>query len=248
MKLMFIDESKKQGRGDSKEAFVMAGVVIDSKNLFNLEEDISELKLRYGINNIEDIRKIEERDARLAFTAELREILLKNKCYILSAIYGEVALNNFKKIEEVYPACFYFLLERFFINLNIEDEEGIIFHDEFGKPYGRSFIQSSYNEINTGEFSCSWNKKKTPFKKRIHTQVFFGNDNYSNVFQVADVIATTINNSYIKLKNSLGNIFMVKQNISLLREENDYLKIYWDIFAKNKKTSDPSGYGVKIWI
>jgi hypothetical protein len=248
MKMMFVDESKKQGRGYTKEAFVMAGVVIDSEDLIKVENLLEDLKIRYGINKLEDIKKILVKEARLAFTVELRDILFDNNCYVLSAIYGEIALDNFKKIEEVYPACFQFLLERFFMNLNMKNEQGIMFHDEFGKPYGQKFIKSSYKEIKSGEFSCSWNKKKTPFRERIHSQIFFGRDDYSNILQAADVIASTLNYSYIKLKPKLEKLHMIKENIPMMKEENEYLKIYWDIFVKKPRTEDPSGYGIKIWI
>lgn len=242
MKLMFVDESKKQGRGNTKKSFVLAGVVIDSENLIKIESLLESLKERYGIVKLKDIRtkKIPKQEARSGCAAELREILSGNGCYVISAVYGKTALNKFKKIEEVYLPCFKLLLERFFINLGMDDK-GIIFHDEFGKPYGQKFIKDSYNVIKNEEFSCPVYKTR-PFKERIHSQIFFGKDDYSNMFQVADVIVSALNKSYIKLESKLEKLHLkVKDNVLMLKEKDEYLEIYWDLFRKD------GGRPVWIW-
>jgi hypothetical protein len=252
MKIMFIDESKKQDSGKIKEAFILLGLMIDSKKIIEIETEIDEIKERYGIQKIEDIRKIKEKEARLALTVEIRDKLLEKDCRILSSIYGEVALSNYKKIEEVYPDCFDFILERFFMNLNMKSpkEDGLIIHDEFGKPYGQSFIRESYKKIKNESFSPCWTKIKTPYKERIYPQIFFGKDDYSNLLQLSDIIVSSLNFAYRKLKEGVEyeKLGSLKSKLEELREQNDYLNLYWDLFVKNPKNGEASNYGIKLWV
>lgn len=250
MKILFIDESKKQDSGKIKEAFVLVGLMVDMEKIVSLESEIDEIKERYGIKKIEDIRKIEVKEARLALTVELRDKLYSANCKVLSAIYGEVALSNYKKIEEVYPDCFDFILDRFFINLDMAKEDGFVIHDEFGKPYGVSFIKECFKRIKEGFFSATWTKKKTPFKKRIYPQIFFGKDDYSNLLQVSDIIASSLNWAYRKKRSTIDSeeLHKLKSELEDLRNQNDYLSIYWDLLVKNPKTGEASNYGVKLWL
>ena len=123
----------------------------------------------------------------------------------------------------------------------------MLIHDEFGNPYDKKFRKKIYNTIKTENFSL--NKRETPFCKRVYPEVFFGRDDYSNLMQVADIIATSLNYSYRSLKKGVEreNLGYLKDKVEELQDQNDYLKIYWDLFVKDS-TGNVNNWGIKLWV
>ena len=77
MKFLFIDESAKQNR-KKKELFALCGIIIDGKNLLNVEEALRSLKEKYALDNLKKSKGKEFKD-KVDIVKDFRISLSKRK-------------------------------------------------------------------------------------------------------------------------------------------------------------------------
>jgi len=242
MKLIFIDESKKQENSKNKFFLIQLGLVIDKDNLQKVEKEIEGLKQKWRIENLKKIREPPyTKETKLKFTRELSNILESNNVKVISSVLGDIALRNIRKIENSYFEAIKFVLERFFINLNKEGKSGIIIHDEVDKETENELKEKVYNLISKEEFKCRIVSK--PYIDRIYPALMFSNDKHSNILQTSDLIALSLHNAIWKNWNNIKKPFF---DSNKLPENNEFLKLYWNLFMKDPNGS-VDGWGIKFW-
>jgi len=161
---------------------------------------------------------------------------------IISCILGDIALREIENVESTYFEALRFLIERFYIHLEKEDEYGMILSDELSQRDIEKKLRSEcYNFINTS-IHYMYGTPKDYYKARIYPSVFFTTDDVSILLQVSDLVATSLSNAFW---NSLQKEEL-SFSIEKLPDNNEYLKIYWPLFVKSAE-GKVSGYGIKVW-
>lgn len=241
MNFMFIDESERQRR-KNKYFFALCGAIVSGEDIFTLEEKIRKLKEIYNLDNLKDLKSSKnlEKQEKLKISKEILGLLKENKVIILSTILGKVALCSINNIEERYFDALSFMIERFFLRLNKENKRGILIHDSVEKKLEKKLRKKLHKFVMSEEL-LMMGKSRGKFKTRIYPSILFSDDDHSEILQVTDLIATSLNGAAWKCLEETSTLATEK-----LPEYNDYLKIYWSLFDKSPG-GKVDGWGVKIW-
>lgn len=240
MKFIFIDESEKQ-RKKNRYFFILCGLIIDERGIFGIEEIVRNLKENYNLKNLKDLksRKIEKQN-KLKISENISNLLKENRSVILSTILGSITLQEIKNVENSYFNALTFMIERFFLRLKKEDGKGMIIHDSIEKNVEGSLRKKLYKFI-TSEELLMGTKSMGRFISRIYPSILFSNDEYSEILQVTDLIATSLNSAVWNCLEKTS-----KLSTEQLPEYNIYLKIYWPLFDRNPR-GKVDGWGIKVW-
>jgi len=242
MKILFIDESRKEKSRNEKYFFIQAGLMIDKEKIIDVEQAIEELKKSYTLETLKQIRKNYEKEKKIKFTRELFKILQKNKSKILSSVLGNIALRHTEKIENSYFGGLTFLIERYFINLDKENKVGLIIYDRINKTVHYRLRKKIYEFISTEKFRCR--SRVQPFIDRIYPSILFNDSRFCNILQAVDLIALSLHSAIAK------NFDISSQKLRFdpneLQKCNLYLQEYWPLFVKDPK-GNVNGWGIKVW-
>ncbi len=241
MKLLFIDESKKESSKLNRYFFCQVGLMVDKEKLLLIEKGIEKIKEKYEIVSLKHIRGNISREKRLLITTELSDLLKKHDAKVLSTILGNVAMKQINHISDSYYEALNFLIERFFINLNKEKKTGLIIHDIIDNNIECKLRTKIHKLLAKENFKLG--KIDEPFINRIYPIITFAQDDHSNILQASDLIATSLQYS---VRKACPNLKKLKFKVSELPKTNDYLAKYWDLFVKDKNGS-VDGLGLKVW-
>lgn len=240
MKFLFVDESQRQEGKNQKHLFVLCGVLVDEQNLITLETELRDLKLKYCLFNFKDLKSLADKGKKLECTQEICDALIKNNVKILSAGLGTVALIDAENVEDGYFDAIIFLIERFFLHLKREDKNGLIIHDSIEKETGKKLRRKCYRHLTEKEL-WMFGKSKGFFREKMYPSIFFSNDENSEILQIADLISTSISGA---IWNGLKKEKFI--DIENLCKYNNFLRIYWPLFARSSR-GIVNGWGIKIW-
>lgn len=233
MKIIFIDETSKEK--ESKCFLCLCGIVVDASYVTKLEHDLEKFKKKYKFNNLKDFRKPDKIETKLQKSEELFNILKKYEVNIISAVILKDSLkkikicsrDNFESDQRI--AVLNFILERFYFHVNRRNQSGLVIFDSLDNKIENRIQKMFFKRVSKN------------FKK-IFPSLLFSKDEYSNIIQVSDLIAASLNSA---LYNSLKEEKMIE--VSNLFNFNSYLKIYWNLFERNNKNNSVEGWGIKLW-
>lgn len=242
MKIMFIDESKKQEGKSNKYFFILTGLLIDEEKLFDLEQELRTLKENYSLLNLKELRGNKLKINKIKCSEEISKILQDYNVQIISIILGRITLKKTTKIEDNYFNAITFLIERFFLHLKKENKLGFIIHDSVPRDVEKNLRCNIYSYILKEEIIMyKSNRHLGLFKKRIYPSILFSNDEHSEILQTSDLISASLNSAVFKTLNSSNRL-----EINNLNKHNSFLNIYWPLFVRDGK-GDVSGWGIKSW-
>lgn len=253
MKLLFIDESEKaRDRSLSEKIrdekfFVLCGLIINADSIICIENEVKELKDKYGLTNLKDLRSMNKNDKRKSEILEgISTILDESKSRILSTILGSDALRDYKKAIDNHFGAFTFMCERFHFVLLKNKEKGII-HDSLGSL--EKDLRDKIHDFITTEphryISYNGIEDLGRYRDDIYPSILFTEDEYSEIIQIADLISNSLRNAtkkFLQEKKSLPN----KDDIEQLYNYNYILKRYWSFFDKSRE-GKVNGWGIKVW-
>lgn len=242
MKLLFIDESKRQQNRNNKLFFIQVGVMVDKDSLLTIEKGIEVIKQEYNLNGLKGLRGRIPRETKLEVTQKLCTLLSENNVKILSSVLGNVAMRSYRRIEDSYCDAISFIVERFFINLNQEGKTGLMIHDQIDGDVERNLKREMHKVISTENFRCR--SRDIPYINRIYPSMVFSNEDHSNLLQVTDLIATSLQSAIWQTRNE--DETEISFNPNQLYELNEYLNAYWPLFVKDGR-DNVNGYGIKVW-
>lgn len=151
-------------------------------------------------------------------------------------------MGNVRNFEDCYLESIAFMIDRFFINLNMSKDVGWVVHDSV-EGSEKKFKEGFKNYVTTQIFSLPTWKPGYKISDRIYPCLSFFEDENCGLLQCSDLIALALNNAIWKDPKKL---FEHDLNIENLKKNNEFLGIYWDLFARNKK-GEVDGAGIKIW-
>jgi len=242
MKLLFIDESKRQQNKMNKLFFVQVALMIDKDSLLKVEKGIEFIKKAHSLPSLKGLRSQMPKKTKLDITQEICDLLIANNAKILSSVLGNIALRSYKRIEDSYYEALLFIVERYFINLNQEKKTGLMIHDQIDGDVERNLKKQVYELISKEHFRCFG--RDIPFIDRIYPSIVFSSEEHSNILQVTDLIATSLQSAIFLTKKP--NELKISFDPDKLCELNDYLKAYWPVFIKDG-SGKVNGYGIKVW-
>ncbi len=256
MKFLFIDESERQKMGTHKYSFCLCGLMIDYTSLIDAILALGNIKNNYDMTSFKDVRGKLARGKKREITEKIAGTLRGHKCIVLSSILGDIALGKVDEVDNCYFDAMCFLIERFFINLQLENAQGILVFDELDEKKKKKLKRKIFEYI-TMEPQKMRGKIKGYYRSRIFPEVLFSNDEFNVLLQVTDLIATSLNQAiWQKIKEvrkrrltrgevrcHLGEIVEIEE----LPKYSPYLEIYWPLFIKNPRNGTVSGWGIKAW-
>lgn len=244
MKFIFIDESERQRSFGSKDQFFsLTGLIIDSNDLINLENELEDFKTELALGSLKELRRTNKisPDEKLIVTKKLNNLLKQYNVKLISVIleYPEKKCS-ITSITKNYILAISFMIERFYMHMKKEKTDGLVIHDSLSNFKLEKSVKEEYNKkILTDNM---FGDKSKPFKKRIYPVLFFANDFHSVVLQISDLISSSMNNAYYNfIKNSKD-----KDTNNIFKYSN-YLEEYRELYEKNPKNGDVDGWGIKIW-
>ena len=235
LKIIFIDETSKTK--NNKCFLCLCGLIVDSSEVINLENELRLFKKKYGYENFKDFREPYNKEIKLKQTNEIKNILIKYDVNIISSVIQENSLNtirlNNKNNSEAFQRYYdlVFILERFSFHLNRRKKTGFVIFDSLDNKIENTIEILFYEQITSS--------KKF---KNIFSSILFSKDDYSNILQISDLIGVSLNNA---IYNSIKKFSKI--NVDELPNFNPYLGIYWDLFEINKRTNSVEGWGLKVW-
>jgi hypothetical protein len=238
MKIIFIDESDKQKGKGGKYFFVLCGLIIDSECLLEVERRIELIKEKYGFKTLKELRKV-DKSLKLAVTKVICEVLRKYDATIISSGIGRVSLRDMDNPTSKYKDALYFLAERYWWYLRGHKTSGMVILDSVDKETEKSASKWFFEFVHNKEMSM-YGEQKGNMIDRVHPALLFSNDVYTNILQVTDLIALSLN-AAIWNRVSAGESWSIEE----LPSHNEFLEIYWPLFNSNGKRVD--GYGLKWW-
>jgi len=242
MKILFIDESKKVEL-KMRKLFLLLGIVVDSENLFRVEYRLKKLKEAYNLNNLKDLKNNKlNLDKKKEICKKITKILEEERCFVLSIILGQIAMRDVKSFEKCYLSAIGFLIDRFFLNLNLSKDYGLVIHDSV-EGSEKMFREGFREYVTTQSFLLPGWKKGYKLSERIYPCLSFFDDQHCEILQCSDLIALALNSSLWK---NDGNLSEQNINVEGLKKSNEFLEIYWNLFPKDKN-GFVNGYGIKIW-
>jgi len=242
MKIMFIDESKKVEL-KKRKFFLLLGVVIDSEKMFGIESELRSLRNKYELANLSKLKTNHlDIETKKDICKEFARILKESNSFVLSIILGSITMKNTNNFEDCYLEAIGFMVDRFFLNLNISKDFGWVVHDSV-EGSEKSFREGFKKYVNTQIFSLPKWKYGYKISDRIHPCLSFFEDENCGVLQCSDLIALALNNAIWK---DVKKLLEHDLNVENLKDKNDFIGIYWDLFAKNKN-GEVNGAGIKIW-
>ena len=238
MKLLFVDESD-GFRKSIRTHFVLAGVIVDSEELFSFESVITKFRKRFlNGKSLKVLRsyKAFEHSEKLELTKALCKRISRFDISFIASISGSRSSRNEKKAS--YVGCLSFLIERFFFYLVENNSNGIIILDTLATGH-QNYIRKHIQHI-----IANGRKREGKYNERIFKNVFFGNDDYTNAIQLADLLCAAINSA---LQRYLENCEESKLmgNEDMLVCYNSFLPLFWSHFRRFN--GSVSGGGIKFW-
>ncbi len=230
---MFVDESKYTQKKTSS-FFLLVGVIVKDKYIFDIETSIRELKQRYNLKNLKSLKGVDKK-TKIEATEGIKRILKETDIKIVSAVIKNKGQNL-----DNYFKSYFFMIERFFFN--VRDDYGIIIHDCLDNPKLEKRLQNKINQhILSNEVSFG-DRSVGRLLDTIYPSILFIPDEHSEFIQIADLVATALGNAIWKCLNKNGRIHIEK-----LFEYNEYLEKYWDLFVKRPQDNKINGWGIKVW-
>ncbi len=242
MKIMFIDESKKVYL-KKRKFFLLLGIVVDSEKMFKLESDLNNLRQEFNLDNFNKLKTNNlDLNTKKEICRRFKEILKNSNSFVLSIILGPIMMQKVRNFEDCYLEAIGFMIDRFFLNLNMSKDFGWIVHDTI-EGSEKKFRDGFKNYVKTQIFSLPKWKSGYLISDRIHPCLSFFDDNECQLLQCSDLVALSVNNAIWK---KIEDLMKHDLNINKLNEENEFLDIYWDLFPRNKN-GEVNGAGIKIW-
>lgn len=229
MELLFIDES--ESSRERYPCFVLLGVIVDSKNLVPLEKQIHQIKRAHDIENLKELRRGTRfnADERFGISKELYESIKNLDIRLQSSILGPCSTLAGPD----YGMGLKFIIERFNYHLR-HDKIGAIILDSNSLAKARTIRKEAYEFIIGRKMGG------------VYAPVFFCEDEFSNIIQLADLCAAGLRNACIRMLNDLEHSAQLKGREDELFGYDRYLPLYWDYFRR-KVGSGVSGAGIKYW-
>lgn len=242
MKIMFVDESKRVEL-KKRKLFLSLGIIVDSEKMFEIESKLKVLRNKYSLDNFKKLRtNAFDIKKKKYICNEFTKILKESNSFVLSIILGSITMGNVRNFEDCYLESIAFMIDRFFINLNMSKDVGWVVHDSV-EGSEKKFKEGFKNYVTTQIFSLPTWKTGYKISDRIYPCLSFFEDENCGLLQCSDLIALALNNAIWKDPKKL---FEHDLNIENLKKNNEFLGIYWDLFARNKK-GEVDGAGIKIW-
>ncbi|MDD5638560.1 MAG: DUF3800 domain-containing protein [Candidatus Pacebacteria bacterium] len=242
MKIFFIDETDRQKDGQRARAyFVLCGLIIDADDLIKVDSELEDIKKQHHINSLKVARKARlNKSEKLEITNEIFSILKKYNIEVRAVYLGELTMRSERKVSDTYLGALDFLVERLFLSLKKNNTTGLIVMDNLNHKTEAKLKKKFFKYIQNESQIWVVSGKKDPYKSRVCSWLLFSDDDTNTFLQVTDLIASSLNSA---IWNAISdNDFDVEK----LSGKNEYLKVYWPLFAKSS-TGKVSGWGVKIW-
>lgn len=239
-------------KGKSSDDFLcICGIIVDSSNLINLNNDIAKFKTECGFENLKEFRsrKIPTK-SKIGLTSDLFEVLEANDAKVISVILGEPTL---KRIRDKYKrhhkevrtrfAALTFLVERFYLHLKRTKQTGQVVSDSLN-PKVQSLLQDVYYDYITKSKFQMYFREGDIYKDVILPSISFTKDEHSDILQCSDLIAYSLNGAISRTLNEIESVY--KLNVENLEDKNPFISIYWALFEKDY-SGNVKGWGIKLW-
>jgi len=237
----FVDESENR---KSDYYLILLGVLVDSNSLFEISFEIEDLKEKFGLKNLKELRNTQrfKQNDKLSATEQLANILRKYDVRFISVIEfpSSIKTDSYNYVrKKLYYDAAYRLSERTTLYARRKNKKWILVADtlKYKEDVFRSIKEKIKKDIR--EEGETFNLK---IKYYLFETPFFVEDELCNFIQVADLVALSLN-------HALRNYLKEKAypiNIEILDEFSPYLSHYWPLFDKNSHEK-VDGWGVKIW-
>lgn len=242
MKVFFIDETSRQKNGQTTPAyFVLCGLIIDADDLIKISGKLEKIREEYHINSLKMARKAGlKRDKKIKMANKICLVLKKYSVEVRAVYIGQLTMKIERRISNTYFGALDFLVERFFLSLKRDKTTGLVIMDNLNHKTEAELRRKFFRHIQSESQIWVKSGKKNPYKNRVCSWLLFSDDDTNPFLQVTDLIAVSLNSAIYK---SISNDDF---DVEKLPEKNEYLKIYWSLFAKSL-TGKVKGWGVKIW-
>ena len=242
MKVFLIDETSRQKTGTKGHSyFVLCGLILNADHLIKLAAELEVIAEYYKIQTLKGSRTSKfTASKKLEMTEKIFSSLSKYEVEARAIYLSEKTVRAADKYIDTYLGALDFLIERFFLSLKSEDGPGLIIMDSLNPKTEADLRKIFYTHIKNTSQSWVMSDKKHPYKDKICTWLLFSDDETNPMLQATDLIAASLNSA---IWSCQGDKFV---DVEKLPEKNDYLKIYWPLFAKSNM-GKVSGWGVKIW-
>lgn len=242
MEIMLVDESYDLDKASKHRSFVLAGLIVDIKNLLDVENELDEIKEKNGLETLRDLRvkklKDENQTSKLDISKNISAVLEDNDCIIKAMVLTGNSLYA-EGLHAYYNRCMHALVDRFSLHLRKHGEKGMIILDSLDQRREHKFGKTHYLYMKT--FSITWyGNTVEDFRRRILPTLFFGDDETSSVLQSVDLISKGLQSA---VTNSLENNPRI--DVNKLNEFNPFLNIYWKLFDRSV-AGKLDGWGIKI--
>jgi hypothetical protein len=239
VKFLFVDESERQKSKTSREFFFLCGLIVPEASVMGLSSKLLHIASDHKLKSLKDLRGKVPRERKMKITSEVFDTLCSHQTQVICTALGRQALRKEGRLSECYLDALEFMLERFFIQLQKDNDWGLIIFDNVNADVEREFIGKTYEIISTQPQRMRGTVRGY-FRDRIYPQVLLGDDAYSPILQAADLIALSLNSAFYRGK--------VDQRFDLerLAEHNEYLAVYWPLFVKSPEVK-VAGWGIKVW-
>jgi len=194
-----------------------------------------------------------KREERHKISLEIYGLLEKYDCVLIASIVYRGFPKGTEKHEKEewkpspepifdWRSYFYFIIERYYYFLGDNNSHGIVVFDESMKS---RINRKDFVEIVRGK---DYREKK--FYKRIYCNVFFTNDEFDILTQVADLIAYTLSNYIYRVMRGGITIEELAEKYDF-RYETKKHRFYDSIVDRFRAFPGPepriNGYGIKVW-
>ncbi len=242
MKIFFIDETDRQRSGQRGRAyFVLCGLIIEIDKIIKAGSELEKILVQHHIDSLKAARKNRlNKSDKIKITEDIFAILKRCGVEVRAVYLGELTMSLERKISDTYFGALDFLIERFFLSLKKDKEGGLVIMDSLNSKTEAELRRKFFKHIQNEGQTWVMSGKKDPYKNRIYPWLLFSDDDTNIFLQATDLIASSLNSS---IWNSISNdVFSVEE----LPQKNEFLKIYWPLFAKSL-AGKVNGWGVKIW-
>jgi len=238
MKIIFVDESYKQTGRYNRYYFILCGLIIDSNNILGIEHELALVSQKYKFANFKELRKSNE-ETKLAVSEEIFKILNKYGSRIIASCIGSTTLEKAKAQADRYEWGLSFLIERFYLYLDKNKDNGLVIFDSIDKSTEKEIRKWFYNEVLTYDVEM-FDTPKGKLIDRIYPAILFSDDKYTNILQAIDLIGWSLN-------SAIWHAIQDRSiwTINSLYIKNPFLEIYWPLFLSGG--SRVEGYGIKWW-
>ena len=243
IKIMFIDESIKQKGTGNTAFFVLCGLVVDTADLIDLEHNIIDIRKKYNLDNLKGLRK-SDKETKISVSKDITDLYKNCNGRIISSCIGSRSLRDIEGSVIRYEKVLFFLIERFYLYLKANDDNGIVIFDTIDKETEKKVRKWFFKYISK-EKVYTYGTVKGNLADRIYPSLFFADDNFSNILQTTDLIALSLNAGIwhaIKKSKESGGTWTIDD----LHKYNEFLSIYWPLFHNNGNKR-VNGYGIKWW-